>query len=226
MLILKLSRNWGLAFVLVPGFGGKLMFKQLSFAAIMAGALLAVVPAQATTINFDAGVNGPSYSESGVTFTGLGGGSFTTLFGPTPNGTFGLIVDNFNPIQGSFLSAVSMVSVDLGDFNADADDLFLRAYDSADNFLGQDTLTIPSTFTGLMTLNVSFAGISRVEFGGVGLNGQSNVYADNFSFDMAGNGVPEPAAWAMLVIGFGAMGGAMRARTRKAVSSRLALRLA
>lgn len=201
------------------------MFKRVLCAAATFAALATVSPAQAATIDFDSGINGPSYSESGVTFTALGGGSFTTGFGNTPNGTFGLIVDNFNPIQGSFLTAVSTVSVDLGDYNGDADDLFLRAYDSANNFLGQATLTIPGSFTGLMTLDVSFAGISRVEFGGVGANGASNVYADNFSFDMAASAVPEPATWGLLLLGFGVMGGAMRARSRKSVLARSALRL-
>ena len=38
--------------------------------------------------------------------------------------------------------------------------------------------------------------------------------------------VPEPATWAMLVLGFGVMGGAMRSRTRKSQVSRQTLRFA
>lgn len=38
--------------------------------------------------------------------------------------------------------------------------------------------------------------------------------------------VPEPATWAMLVLGFGVMGGAMRTRARQSRDARLTLRLA
>ena len=53
-------------------------------------------------------------------------------------------------------------------------------------------------------------------------------YTGQFSYSAvtALGAVPEPAAWGLLVLGFGAMGGAMRSRTRKSVTSRRALRLA
>ena len=58
--------------------------------------------------------------------------------------------------------------------------------------------------------------------------GDPNDYTGQFAYTATTvmGGVPEPAAWGMLVIGFGAMGGAMRARSRKAVASRHSLRLA
>ena len=51
-------------------------------------------------------------------------------------------------------------------------------------------------------------------------------YAGQFAYTALTAAVPEPATWGLLVLGFGAMGGAMRSRTRKAVTSRIALRLA
>ena len=53
-------------------------------------------------------------------------------------------------------------------------------------------------------------------------------YAGQFAYTAStvAGVVPEPAIWGLMMLGFGAMGGAMRTRTRKSVSSRLALRLA
>lgn len=180
-------------------------------------ATLVTAPAHALTIiDFDAGVTGPSYSESGVDFTPIGGGAFVNL-GNTPNGTRGLIAQDAEliPINAVIGGGTDFVSVDLGDFNADSDDIFLRAYDAANVFLGEDTLTLAAAFSGMETLSVSFANISRVEFGGVGINGHSSVFADNFTFNEMAAAVPEPATWAFMIFGFGAIGGAMR-RQRKA----------
>ena len=100
---------------------------------------------------------------------------------------------------------------------------------------------VGSTFTGGSTATVGNSTYTLTGFG------WDRSQADNVSayravsggdpFDYTGQfaytavtavagAVPEPAGWAMLVLGFGAMGGAMRARTRKSVTSRLALRLA
>ena len=38
--------------------------------------------------------------------------------------------------------------------------------------------------------------------------------ADNFTFDGVTNAVPEPASWALMIAGFGLVGGAMRSRKR------------
>ena len=56
--------------------------------------------------------------------------------------------------------------------------------------------------------------------------GDPNDYTGQFAYSAVTAAVPEVATWAMFVLGFGAMGGAMRARTRKSVASRLTLRMA
>ena len=51
-------------------------------------------------------------------------------------------------------------------------------------------------------------------------------YTGQFSYSAMTAAVPEPAAWGLLVLGFGVMGGAMRARTRSSVASRSRLSMA
>ena len=58
--------------------------------------------------------------------------------------------------------------------------------------------------------NIAFTGIGRsVTFVG----SSSTLGIDDLNFTLAGGGgVPEPATWAMMLIGFGIVGGAMRGR--------------
>lgn len=45
-------------------------------------------------------------------------------------------------------------------------------------------------------------------------------YTGQFSYSAVTAAVPEPATWAMFVLGFGALGGAMRSRARKSANAR------
>lgn len=74
------------------------------------------------------------------------------------------------------------------------------------------------TFCNWTNIGTTFAGTAKsIDFGGT-----ANFTAyDNITFGsaVAGGGtgaVPEPATWAMMISGFGAIGGAMRYRRRKA----------
>lgn len=58
------------------------------------------------------------------------------------------------------------MSVGVGDVNADADDLFLFAYDLFDNLIDSYTTSIADSFVGFETLTVSGANIAYVVFGG------------------------------------------------------------
>ena len=44
------------------------------------------------------------------------------------------------------------------------------------------------------------------------------TFADRVVLTPANGAVPEPASWAMMLIGFGVIGGALRSRSRPAVS--------
>lgn len=166
-----------------------------------------------TTIDFNSltSNNVASISIGAVTFTAEGSGSlYTSNYGPTPNGTTGLLALNggFVPIRATIAGGTSFVSIDLGDYNADDDSLFLRLYDSNDVLLASASDFIPSTFTGMVTLSASAAGTAYAVFGGVGFGGESNVYSDNFAF----GAVPEPTFWALMISGFGLVGAAARRR--------------
>lgn len=184
--------------------------------ALVSGLLATAAPA--AVIDFDsAPASFTSYSEAGATIT-ASGQNISRL--GSPNGTNGILSQG-SPravFRADFSSAASFVAVDLGDFNADPDTIFLSAYDSANTLLGSVSLLLSPSDATMHTLAVSEAGISYVLFGATSpaLNG-SSVLADNLTFTL-GAAIPEPASWAMMIIGFGAAGAAARRRpARKAL---------
>lgn len=194
------------------------MRKSWILAAALAAATVGGSAANATVITFDAGSGSflTSYVDSGVTFTPADAGTFS--FASAPNGTTGLLGDS-GPrprLRADIAGGATFVSVDLGDFNADADLLFLDIFNASNTLLGHTDLLIDSSFSGMQTLSLSASGIAYAVFGSTApsING-SSVFADNFTFTPATGGVPEPAAWALMLAGFFGMGSALR-RTRVA----------
>lgn len=193
--------------------------KKVSLALCSFLAAVAVTaPAQAqTVIDFDTppASGGTSYTEAGVTFsTVTPTGTFQIT--STPNGTAGLLGDFqsgfFPELRADFLSALTgTVSVDLGDFNADPDLLFLELFDSGSTSLGFTSLTTLASDTTMHTFTLSGSNIAFAVFGSraPSVSG-SSVFADNFTF--INGAVPEPTTWAMMLIGFGAIGVSMRHR--------------
>jgi hypothetical protein len=182
---------------------------------LLAGAALLAIgsSAEATTITFAGFAGGTSYSALGVTITASGQNILGTT---TPNGTTGILADGTprSTFTAVFDVLTNSVSVDLGDFGTDPDDIFLQAFGLGDVPLGEVSQLLSATDTSMHTLSINASGISYVVFGSraPSLNG-SSVYADNLTFDAP---VPEPTTWALMLAGFAAIGWRVRRRDRRA----------
>jgi|GEM_PF-4556195 len=171
-------------------------------------AVVLALPAAANVINFDSDISGAVVSGPGVysdvEFSN-GGNDITVMPlvpGPVfsaPNCAIGTrdSSDNWSPYRADFkVDGVYFVSVVLGDFDGDSDNLYLKAYDSADVLLGESNFYLDASVFGGPTLSVSAADISYAVFGS---NGEfpNSVYMDDFTYKTSA--VPEPAT----LLGFG-----------------------
>lgn len=187
--------------------------KKRIFIGVLGLALISVTQALGSiTIDFESFPAGPfaTYTEQGVTFSASGGGG-SILTGTTPNGTFGLL-DNNTPrkeLRADISSGTTFVSVDLGDYDADSDRLFLEVFDTGNNSLGYTDLVISSDFVGMQTLSLSALNIAYAVFGARDAVNGSSVYADNFTFES----VPAPGAILLGSIGIGLVSWLRRRRT-------------
>lgn len=155
---------------------------------------------------------GPYTDANGITFDAVGGGGqLYTDF--SPNGTLGLYDVNTpkKELRADLPALAVSVSVDLGDFDADPDDLFLEIFDSSDVML--DSLVVPITaeFTGMLTLSLSAPDIAYAIFGARNAANGSSVYADNLVVEIA-EAVPEPSAAVTFLTGTLVFGWALRRR--------------
>lgn len=142
-----------------------------------------------------------SYTEQGVTFASVTGGSIDRS--TTPNGTAGLLEASAprSYLRADITGGATSVAVDLGDFNADSDTLFLEIYNSTNTLLGRTDLLILNNFSGMLTFSLANPNIAYAIFGATApaLNG-SSVYADNFTWQSANN-VAEPGSMALVALG-------------------------
>ena len=187
-----------------------------AFSAAIGLLAASALPASAATIDFSTAPQGfVTYSQDGATLSNVANSTNTMSNGP--NGTRSWLADG-SPrpeFRADFSgSGATSVSVDLGDFNRDADTLFLEIFDSADVLLDSVTLLIGGADETMHTLSLGGVGIAYALFGGRAPSADGNsIYADNITFTLGG-AVPEPATWAMMIAGFGLVGGAMRRRER------------
>lgn len=118
----------------------------------------------------------------------------------------------FPTLRADISGGASSVSIDLGDYDSDADGLFLNVYDASNNLLGSASLVTDPSDETMHTLGVGlpFPGIAYAEFGStVPSVGGSSVYSDNFSWTPAVSAVPEPTlvillSTMLLAVAFGA----------------------
>lgn len=186
--------------------------KKLNAAILALGVLFSGI-ASAALVTFDSATGNPNgYADQGVTFSNFNVPGATTIssFANTPNGTRGILISRFgtfgsinNAMRANVSGGASSVSIDLGDFNQDADRIFLSAFDKLNNLLATTTFDLAASFTGMHTLSLDVANIAYATFGLTGGIGRGSIYADNFVF--ANHAVPEPGAMALLVLALCAM---------------------
>ena len=86
--------------------------------------------------------------------------------------------------------------------------------DGGVNFVGSIPLVGGNQFWGFIT-DTRFSSLQLT--GGTGPGGVAETYnLDNARFGTVAAAVPEPSVWALMVLGFGAIGGAMRRRRNPA----------
>ena len=138
----------------------------------------------------------------------------STQFGLASNGTSVLLNDRNTSIflRAANGSAFSLSSVDVAAAfnNSPATSLTISGFF---NGLLTGSLTI-ANLGGFQTVATSgFLNVDRVVFDGLG--GGGGFELDNVALSAA-SAVPEPATWAMMLLGFGLIGASLRTRRRSA----------
>lgn len=173
--------------------------------------LLGVGSAGATVIDFESFTNGNVVSGPGVFADLVLSAGQTSVIataavpGPDFSGRMSAAGSSFthaDPFRVDFLIlGVNSFSVVMGDYNADTDNLFVRAYNSSNILLDEELFVLSNNTYGGPTMNVTGTNIAYVLFGSTGTYNNS-VYIDNIAYDQTA--VPEPTT--LLLFGVGLVG--------------------
>jgi hypothetical protein len=204
-------------------------------AAVVAAVVSIGGAAHAGLVDFSAGPTGSQaegFSATGapeLAFTSATGSGFIVgSFGAQSvgNGLFVLGDGDGNYLKGLFSTSQTALSLDFGNddphFTIPGDLATLRVFLGA-SFVGQTTVSLNRD--DIMNQTISFAGASFDNFtfaytnaAGSPFTGPGDIagglaeVVDNIAYSSAGVGVPEPATWAMMLLGFGAIGALVRRR--------------
>lgn len=140
---------------------------------------------------------------------------------PTPAGSYYAFIQNGGSVNQQFTAAAS------GMFVLD----FLEAGRDNPNFSGDQFYEVllngSSIYNGATTSGQPFTAITTnpfelvlgdlysLSFHGLTFSGDQTAYIDDVRLSIAA--IPEPSSWAMMLLGFGAVGFAMRGRRRGAI---------
>lgn len=179
------------------------MIRHLIGASLAAIVGASAATAATTTIDFNGFA--PDTDLTGVDLGGVSitSGSAIIETNLVPNNSIGIKTEPFTNLslfRADFSSLVSAVSVDIGDFGGDEDNLVLEAFDASDALLASMFATLPIGTNAMITLSVSAANISYVLFGSSLTDEFPNsVYADNLVFTTQTAVVPVPASLVLMM---------------------------
>lgn len=202
------------------------MFSKFAGGVAVAAALLSSPALAGTTgIDFDEAA-APSlfiaqvtldaeYADLGVMFSGIGGPGAEILNMGAHFGIDARSGRNFLAFNTDFTSGeeqmdfAAPINAFDGYFSGghNSSTFWAKAYNSAGDLIDSETLDVAAGVWG--GLSLSGPGITRLQFGA----SNSSWVADDFSF--VTSGVPEPATWAMMIVGFGAVGSIVRTSRRR-----------
>ena len=145
------------------------------------------------------------------------GGSGVGLIGRGVIGTNTVPLQGFQfaPLKFAFNQAISSITFNFGDGGGDDDNaVLIEAYSAADVLLGSFTTSYDAGFAEGKSGTLNFAGATYfIASSGSADRNINSIFWDISAVTVGGTGgVPEPAAWAMMLAGFGLVGGAMRRR--------------
>jgi hypothetical protein len=187
------------------------------------GIALAPAAASATDIDFGAVTSAASYVESGYRFTSSGG--LFNLDGALAHGGTGPAAKiTVSRVDGGLFTIGSIdVASQVGMMfagNMDALFDFVLASGSVTSDYRVIDLGDTPTFT-------TIADFGTTQFRSFSIysdrnSGTGQIKIDNLRVDAVGAPVPEPATWALMIAGFGAVGAAMRRRAKVKATVRFA----
>lgn len=186
-------------------------------------ATMGMAPAQAVTLTFEGQFN--TIYNAPITRDGFEVGNpagqeqhfheiDSTQFGLSSNGTGVLLNDRDTQI---FLQAVGGGAFDLTSFDiaTAANNNPAPSFTATGYLDGSVVGTVSGSLGGFATWS-GLSGVDYVVFDGIG--GLGGFELDNIVLNEAApGGVPEPAAWALMITGFGLAGASLRNRRQKSV---------
>lgn len=172
---------------------------------------LTVTDGSATlTVTTEGFANGSVYvAGSGVPLIGKG------VIGSQVNP---ININQFAPLRFSFNQTVNSITFNFGDAGGEDDTpVTIAAYNASNVLLGSFTDTYPSGFSTGKSATLTFAGASYyIASSGTQGNNANSIFWDITAVQF-GAAVPEPASWALMLIGFGMGGAALRRRGSRPV---------